>query len=54
MKKSTVLKVDDLKHQNRMSDVSMKQKHILRVQNVRHVLNLNFSGGKINGKIDTR
>ena len=53
-KESTVLRVDELKHQNQLSDISLKQKHVLQVQNVKHILNLNFSGGKINGKIDTR
>ena len=53
-KESVTLKVDDLKHNNQVSDIGLKQKHVLQVQNVKHILNLNFSGGKVNGKIDTQ
>jgi len=52
-KESITLKVDDLKHKNQVSDIGLKQKHTLQVQNVRHTLNLNFIGGKVNGKMDT-
>jgi len=53
-KESVTLKVDALRHENRLSDIGLKQKHILQVQNVKHTLNLNFFGGKVNGKINTR
>jgi len=52
-KESITLKVDNLKHKNQVSDIGLKQKHILQVQNVRHVFDLKLIGGKVNGKMDT-
>jgi len=47
-----ILKVDNLKHDHKSEEVALKQKHILQVQNIKHTLNINLIGGKLNGKID--
>ena len=52
MKKESVkLQVDSLKHGNKSSDIGLKQKHILQVQNIRHIFDLKLIGGKVNGKV---
>lgn len=53
IKESVTLKIDDLKHENQLSDIGLKQKHILQVQNVKHHFKLNIPGGKENGKVNS-
>jgi len=50
----TILKIQNMTHENKISEIKLKQKHILRIQNLKHTLNINLTGGKLNGKINTR